>query len=116
MIVYKMDVLEDVLITVALILIGWEWWHSFARKRWTVSLIIATVECLWWLLALLWGGALGPDYSNLHFFICAGNVAGALIAAIVAAAFRSQRSLRVFVASVSLAAVWFFALAIMYVV
>lgn len=102
--------------SIAPILIAWEWWHSIARRRWTVSLIVATVSCLWLLLALSWPGAIGPDYSDAHALILLANLIASLLAAIVSIVVRPQRSLRVVFAALALAFAWLFALSIMYAV
>jgi hypothetical protein len=113
---YLADRLFDSSTWVAPILIAWEWWHSIARRRWTASLIVATISCLWLLLALAWSGAIGPDYSYAHGWILLANLIASLLTAIASVVIRSQRSLRVVLAALMLSFVWFFALAIMYAV
>jgi hypothetical protein len=99
----------------AAILLAWEWKRSIAGRRWTVPLLIVTMSCLWWLLALAWRRALGPDYSNTHAAILAANLLADIVSAVIAASIRSQRRVRVILAALGLAWVWFFTWSIMYV-
>lgn len=101
------------LITVAPILLVWEWTRRFPRKQYPISLILTTISCLWILLGSVWGVAIGPDYSNLHAYIALVNLGANLLCAIASVAFRSQRSFRTAIAALSLALVWAFVLAIM---
>jgi CDP-diglyceride synthetase len=109
-------VFEYSLIAVPPILLFWEWTRRFVRKQYPISLVLTTVSCLWILLGLLWRGAIGPDYSNLHGMIALVNLAVDLLCAIASIAVRSQRSLRIVIAAFSLAFVWSFILEIMYAV
>ena len=115
----KLDWVEVLLyssICVASILLAWEWWRSIEQKRWTASLIVATLSCLWLLLSLAWRGAIGPDYSGTHAGILLVNLIASLLVAIASVAVRSQRSLKVVLAAFVLAFLWFFELSIMYAV
>jgi hypothetical protein len=62
----------------------------------------------WLLLALLWHGAFGPDYSALRYTIIALNLFGMLAAAVTAAAIRSQRSWPTVPAASILAIIWLY--------
>ena len=107
---------EYCLLAVAPILLAWEWSLRFRVKLYPISLVLATISCLWIILGLAWRGAMGPDYSNLHGYIALVNSAVDLLCAIAAIAVRSQRSYRTVVAALSLAFVWTVTLLIMYVV
>jgi hypothetical protein len=105
---------EYVCMCAAPVLLAWEWLRSFRRR--SISLIIASVSCIWMLFSLVWRGALGPDYSNAHAYIIAANLVAVMLTAIASALIRSQRSVRTVFAAVMLGFVWFVALAIMYAV
>jgi len=108
--------IEYALIALAPALLAWEWWRGVARRRWSASLIVTSVSCLWLVLALVWRGAAGPDYSNAHAYIFSGNALAAIVVAVVSAVIRSQRSTRVIVAAIALAVIWLTGLAVMYAV
>jgi hypothetical protein len=107
---------EYCLLAVAPVLLAWEWTLRFASKHYPLSLTLATISCLWILLALIWPGAIGPDYSNLHACIAVVNSLASLLCAIASIAIRSQRSYRTAVAAFSLAFVWTVTFSIMYAV
>ena len=104
------------LVVVPPILLLWEWIGRFAERRYPISLVLTTISCLWILLGLLWRGAIGPDYSNLHAYIALVNLGVNLLVAIASVALRSQRSFRTAIAALSLALVWAFIFEIMYAV
>lgn len=62
----------------------------------------------WIILALVWHGSLGPDYSKVRYTIIGANMFGMAIAAIAAAAIRSQRSWPTVPAAFILALFWFY--------
>jgi hypothetical protein len=97
----------------AAILLAWEWWRSLAGRRWTIPLIIVTISCIWWLLALASGDALAPDYSITRVAILTGNLLADIGSAVISVSFRSQRRVRVILAALCLAWVWFFTWSIM---
>ena len=109
-------ILDYLLPAMAAILLAWEWWSRRQIRRWPVPLIIVTISCLWFLLALNWSGAVGPGYSNVRVWILAINLVGVLAAAAMSASVRSQRSLRVILSSLAMAWVWLITLSIVYAV
>ncbi|MGC2636534.1 MAG: hypothetical protein WA294_05110 [Acidobacteriaceae bacterium] len=98
------------------ILLAWDWWRSMLRRRWSASLLVVTVSCLWLLLALAWRGAMGPDYTNTHAYILSGNLLARVVVAAISIFVRSQRSIRVIISALGLAWVWFVTLSLMYAV
>jgi hypothetical protein len=105
--------ITDYLLFGVALLLAWEWWRSSASKQFSASLVVASVSCAWILLATVWPGAIGPDYSRLHGVIVLANLIAAVATAIATLAIRSQRSVRVFIPAVALAIGWFIALAVM---
>jgi hypothetical protein len=108
--------LDYALSITAATLLAWEWRRSITLRRRPILLIIVTISCSWWLLALAWRGAFGPDYSNTHAAILCGNLLADVVCAVLALALRAPRAPRVAIAALCLAWVWFVALSIMYVV
>jgi CDP-diglyceride synthetase len=109
-------ILDYLLPALAAILLAWEWWRRRATRRWPVSLIVVTISCLWFLLALNWSGAIGPGYSNLRAAILVANLLAVVTVALISVIVRSQRSLRVVLSALTMAWVWFVTLSIMYAV
>jgi len=116
MTVSTFDLIEYGLLVAAPILLAREWKLRFSVKKYPLSLIVVTVSCLWILLGLIWSGALGPDYSDIHAYITLVNAVANLLCALVAASVKTQRSYRTVLAALSLAFVWAVALSIMYAV
>jgi CDP-diglyceride synthetase len=110
MTVDRLAIIEYSLLTAAPILIAWEWTVRPARKSYPFSAIVATISCIWILLALVWRSAIAPDYSNAHACIIIANLLAVLIVAICATVVRPERSLRIVLAALSLAFVWFVSL------
>ena len=107
---------EYCLIALAPTLLVWEWIRRIARRQYPVTLIVSTISCLWLLTGLVWRGAIGPDYSNLHGYIALANSVADLLCVSVAAAIQTQRSPRTILASLFLSFVWVVTLLIMYAV
>ena len=63
---------------------------------------------IWIVVAFVWHGSLGPDYSTVRYTIIGTNMFGMAIAAIAAAAIRSQRSWPTVPAAFVLALFWFY--------
>lgn len=80
--------------------------RRFLRKAMPLTATICSFA--WLLLALVWRGAFGPDYSTLRFTIIGINLFAMLAAAIGAAAIRSQRSWPTVPAASILAIVWLY--------
>ena len=80
--------------------------QRFFKKA--VPLMATACSFTWLLLALVWRGAFGPDYSTLRFTIIGINLFGMLAAAVGAAAIRSQRSWPTVPAASILAIVWLY--------
>ena len=116
MTVDELALVEYFLLAAAPILLAWEWTLRIAGKQHPLSLILATVSCLWVLLGLIWRGVIGPDYSNLHGYIALANSVVNLSCAVAAVVIRSQRSYRTVLAAPSLSFVWAVTLAIMYAI
>ena len=114
--VVRLAVFEYCLLAVAPVLLLWEWILRYTAKQFPLSLIVATVSCLWILLGLVWHSALGPDYSNLHGYVALVNSAGDLLCAVAGVFMRSQRSYRTVLAALALGFVWTVTLSIMYAV
>jgi len=112
----RMLLFEDSLLVAAPTLLAWEWAIRLAHRRYTLSAIVVTVSCVWILLARVWRSVIGPDYSNAHAYIVIANILALIAVAIATLFVRSQRSPRILLAALSLAFVWFVALAIMYAV
>ena len=110
------SLIEYGLIAAAPILLAWEWKLCVAVKKYPLSLIVVTISSLWILLAFVWRGALGPDYSNLHGYITLANAVANIICAALAATLKTQRSYRTILTALFLAFVWAFTLLIMYAV
>jgi hypothetical protein len=91
---------------IALILVAWDWRVKIPRHQGGFSLIVTTMSCLWMCLFLAWRGACGPDGSFLHASIVFANIIATLVSAILAAVFRSQRSLRTLIAALALMTIW----------
>jgi hypothetical protein len=80
--------------------------HRIGRK--SMPLTAAGISLLWILLGLAWRGALGPDYSALRYSVIGLNLVCMLVSAVVAFAFRSQRSWMTGVAAFMLSCVWLY--------
>jgi len=80
--------------------------HRFFRGAIPLTLTVASF--FWILMALIWHGAFGPDYSGLRYTIIAVNLFGMVAAAIIAAAVKSQRSWVTVPAAAILAIIWLY--------
>jgi hypothetical protein len=80
--------------------------HRFFRGA--VPLTSTICSFVWIILAFVWNGSLGPDYSGVRYTIIGANVFGMATAAIAAASIRSQRSWPTVPAAFILALFWFY--------
>jgi hypothetical protein len=80
--------------------------RRFFRRA--VPLTLTICSFIWIILAFVWNGSLGPDYSKLRYAIIGTNMFGMLGAAITGALVRSQRSWPTVPAAFILALFWFY--------
>jgi hypothetical protein len=63
-------------------------WRQFAKEKpgslTLVSLVLITLSCLWLIAVLLFGPVIAPDYSQLRDETIDVNVAGVLVAILIA--------------------------------
>lgn len=88
--------------------------HRFFRRA--IPLTAAILSLSWIAAALIWRGALGPDYSALRVTIAGVNMLCMTTAAIIAASVKSQRSWPTVPAALILACIWLYIGAITYAV